>query len=188
VISVQQLMTIDGLPVHPLVVHAVVVLLPLSAVGVVLIALRPPWRRRYGAPVAVLAVLSVAAVPVAQQTGEQLKARLDATQNPLINQHAELGGTLLPYAIVFGVLAVALVLIGPVADRRRLVPESAAPESAAPEGGVPEQGPAGGRGPLRVLVVVIAALAVLSAVATTAQVIRIGHSGSEAVWEGIGTS
>lgn len=182
-ISVQQLVTIGGLPLHPLIVHAVVVLLPLSAVAVVLIALRPAWRRRYGAPVAVLAVLATAAVPVAQQTGEQLKAKLDAAQNPLINQHAELGDTLLPYAIVFGVLAVALVLIGWVADRRRTIPES-----ATPQGDVPERGPAAGRGPLQVLVIAIAALAVLSAVATTAQVIRIGHSGSEAVWEGVATN
>ena len=35
---------INGLPVHPLVVHAVVVLVPLAALGTIAIALRPAWR------------------------------------------------------------------------------------------------------------------------------------------------
>ncbi|MFN2497208.1 MAG: DUF2231 domain-containing protein [Pseudonocardiaceae bacterium] len=165
----RDLVTIDGLPLHPLVVHAVVVLLPLSAVGAVLIALRPAWRRRYGGLVAVLAVLGVAAVPVAQQTGEQLEARLAALQNPLIAQHAQLGATLLPYGIVFSVLVLALVLIGRLADRGLPVTDGAAP----------------GRKPWRVLLVVVAVLAVLSGVVTTVQVVRIGHSGSTAVWDGV---
>jgi len=39
--------TINGLPLHPLLVHAVVVLLPLAAVGSIIIAVVPKWRRRY---------------------------------------------------------------------------------------------------------------------------------------------
>lgn len=38
----------DGLPVHPLVVHAVVVLLPAAVLGTIAVAVRPAWRRRYG--------------------------------------------------------------------------------------------------------------------------------------------
>lgn len=156
------LVTVDGLPLHPLVVHAVVVLLPLSAVGTVLIAVRPPWRRRFGAAVAALTVLAVATVPVAQQTGEQLHDKLG--YNPLIEQHAELGETLLPYAIVFGVLVLALVLTGWLADRRART---------------------AGAGLWHVLVAALAVLAVLSAAATTARVVQIGHSGSTAVWQGV---
>ena len=40
--------TIDGLPVHALVVHAVVVLLPLALLGTIAIAVRPAWRARFG--------------------------------------------------------------------------------------------------------------------------------------------
>jgi hypothetical protein len=173
VVSVQQLVTIDGLPVHPLVVHAVVVLLPLSAVGVILIAGRPAWRRRYDIPVALLSVFAVAAVPIAQQTGEQLRDRLAAAQNPLIAQHAALGQTLLPIAIVFGVLALVLVLVGRLADRQRR------------SGG---DGAGTARGPWQVLIAIVAVLAVASAVVSTVQVVRIGHSGSEAVWDGVATT
>ncbi len=160
-------MTVDGLPLHPLVVHAVVVLLPLSAVGTVLIAVRPAWRRRFGAAVAALTVLAVATVPVAQQTGDQLHDKLKSLDNPLIERHAELGETLLPYVVVFGVLVLALVFTGWLSDRRARVAE-------APR-----------RGLWQVLVVALAVLAVLSAAATTARVVQIGHSGSTAVWEGV---
>jgi len=40
--------TIAGLPIHPLVVHAVVMLLPLSAIGLIACVLRPAWRQRFG--------------------------------------------------------------------------------------------------------------------------------------------
>jgi hypothetical protein len=40
--------TVAGLPVHPLVVHAAVVLLPLSAIGLVTIILVPRWRASFG--------------------------------------------------------------------------------------------------------------------------------------------
>lgn len=39
---------INGLPVHPLVVHAVVALLPLACLGTLAIAVRPVWRRQHG--------------------------------------------------------------------------------------------------------------------------------------------
>jgi hypothetical protein len=161
----QGLVTIDGLPLHPLVIHAVVVLLPLSAVAAVLIAVRPAWRRRYGSPVAVLTVLGVAAVPIAQLTGRQLAARLAGLQNPLIDRHTRLGETLLPYAIVFGVLVLTLVLLGRLADRR--LPGTVHPRR------------------WRLLLVALAGLTVLSAVLTTVQVVRIGHSGATAVWDGV---
>lgn len=164
------LVTVDGLPLHPLVVHAVVVLLPLSAVGTVLIAVRPAWRRRFGSAVAALTVLAVAAVPVAQQTGDQLRVALASQQNPLIEQHAELGETLLPYAIVFGVLVLALVLTGRLADRAAQTTGMAT---------VPR------RGRWNVLLVALTVLAVLSAAVTTVRVVQIGHSGSAAVWKAL---
>lgn len=158
------LATFDGLPLHPLVVHAVVVLLPLAALGALVIAVRPAWRRRFGTPVAVLTVLAVVSVPVAQQTGEQLEARLAVLQNPLITQHADLGATLLPYALGFGVLVLAFVIGGRFADGR----------------------PGGTPGPWRALGAVLAVLVVLAGAATTVQVARIGHSGATAVWDGVG--
>ncbi|MBC8092563.1 MAG: hypothetical protein H7Y15_11605, partial [Pseudonocardia sp.] len=44
------MLTLDGVPLHPLVIHAVVVLLPLAAVGTLAMAVRPVWRRSLGVP------------------------------------------------------------------------------------------------------------------------------------------
>ena len=49
--------TISGLPAHPLLVHVPVVLLPLAAVGVIVMLIRPAWHRRYR-----WAVLTIGAV------------------------------------------------------------------------------------------------------------------------------
>ncbi|HEY0640374.1 MAG TPA: DUF2231 domain-containing protein [Pseudonocardiaceae bacterium] len=163
------LITVDGLPLHPLVVHAVVVLLPLAAVGGLVIALRAAWRRRFWVPVLVLTVLGVGAVPVAARTGEQLQAKLPP-QNQLIQQHADLGRTLLPFAIAFGVTVILLVLAGRLADRER---------DAADTGGE-------ARTTWRRVAIVAAALVAFTGVACTVQVLRVGHSGSTAVWDGVG--
>ena len=72
--------TVLGLPVHALVVHAVVVLVPLAAAGLVVVALRPSWRG--GATLRVrwcsLATAGLAMVPVATQSGTRLEDRLNA--------------------------------------------------------------------------------------------------------------
>ncbi len=71
--------TVFGLPTHALVVHAVVVLVPVAAIGGVLVALLPRLRQRFGPLVAVLAVAAIPAVFVATQSGERLERRLNAS-------------------------------------------------------------------------------------------------------------
>jgi len=85
------------------VVDAVVVLLPLAAVGSIVIAVYPKWRRRYWLPVLVLAVLGIGAVPITQQAGEELYNNIKVN-NPELAHHRDLGNGLLPYAIAFGVM------------------------------------------------------------------------------------
>ncbi|WP_086818762.1 DUF2231 domain-containing protein [Allokutzneria sp. NRRL B-24872] len=160
----QDLTTIDGLPLHPLVVHAVVVLLPLAAVSAILIALRPAWRRRFGWPVLAVTVLGAASVPVAAFSGDQLNAALGGG-NPVIAEHSARASVLLPLAIGFAVVTLVLVLSGRVADR--------------------EADPTDSRARVwRLISVAAAVLTVVLAVGTTVQVVRTGHSGSSAVWDG----
>lgn len=61
-----------GLPLHPLVVHAVVVLIPLSAVGAVLAAVWPGFSRRYGALLVILTWIATVSAWLAEESGEQL--------------------------------------------------------------------------------------------------------------------
>ena len=67
-----------GLPAHPLLVHAPIVLVPLCLVAAIFMAAKPEWRRRFGVPTAVLAV--VAATYEIVQTGHSgAKAAWDNT-------------------------------------------------------------------------------------------------------------
>ncbi len=96
--------TVLGLPVHVLVIHAVVVLLPLMAVVTVLLALRPRWSQRT-AQLVVLGNVAVTGLAfVASQSGEDLRRRLAAS--PAIREHAE-RGDLLPWVSV-ALLAVSV--------------------------------------------------------------------------------
>jgi uncharacterized membrane protein len=174
--------TINGLPLHPLVVHAVVVLLPLACLGVIAIALRASWRARYGGLVVVVAAAATAAIPVATASGDSLAARVG---NP--GQHADLGDALLWFALPLLAVAVALVVLHRIAARANVPTASAltanVPTASAPTASAPAAAP--GRSPL---LLAVAALAVVIAAANLVQVYRVGDSGARAVWQGTQTA
>jgi uncharacterized membrane protein len=68
--------SIADLPLHPLVVHAVIVLLPLSALGAVLVAVKADWNRRFGFLVVACAFVAAGSSVVAKQSGEKLASRV----------------------------------------------------------------------------------------------------------------
>lgn len=100
---------IGGLPVHPLVVHFAVVLLPLSALALILLVFVPRWRGAFGWVTLVGLAVGTVAAWVAKESGEQLAARVGNPQ-----EHAELGDILPFVAGVLFVLAAAWFLL----DRR----------------------------------------------------------------------
>ena len=79
--------TVAGLPLHPLVVHAVVVLLPLAAVGTLAAAARPAWRRVLAIPTLLVALAGAVAVPLASSSGWQLRRTMGGG-SPLVAEHA----------------------------------------------------------------------------------------------------
>jgi MFS superfamily sulfate permease-like transporter len=200
--------TINGLPLHPLLVHAVVVLLPLAAVGSIIIAVVPKWRRRYWLPVLALAVLGIGAVPITQQAGEALYNSIKGSP-PGLAHHRDLGNALLPYAIAFGVMLALLLVVGRIADRERATggvravrassptprQQPVAPgvhsledldeEFAATPGLVEESGQSSSRF-WGVITVIVALALIASAVAVGYEIYLIGDSGASAVWKGVG--
>jgi hypothetical protein len=68
--------TITNLPWHPLVVHAAIVLIPLAALGAVLVAVRAQWNRLHGFLVVSAAFLAAGASLVAKESGEALASRV----------------------------------------------------------------------------------------------------------------
>ncbi|GAB1692696.1 DUF2231 domain-containing protein [Krasilnikovia sp. M28-CT-15] len=156
--------TVNGLPAHVLLVHAVVVLLPLSALLLVLTAVWPAARARLAGTNALLALAVVALVPVTTSAGEWLERRVPSTA--LLHDHTELGDTAIFYAIPLAVLAVLVwwrqreATGSGTGNRTYLAPGSTAVT--------------------RVLV----ALAVIVAGAGMYGIYRIGDSGARASWTG----
>jgi hypothetical protein len=86
-------MTVNGIPAHPLVVHAAVVLVPLAALLATAYAVWPRWRWQTRTPAAVLAVVAAASVQLAAMTGDQLKSSLHEDTS-LIHTHEQYAGLL----------------------------------------------------------------------------------------------
>lgn len=142
--------TVLGLPVHALVVHGVVVLLPLMAVITAVVACIPRWRVHAAWPVVVVDAGLVGMTLVARQSGEALQERLGGQ---VAMQHAELGRNLVWFAVALFLASLIVALV-----RRS------------------------GKAALG------ASLAVVAGVFALWWTIRVGHSGSEAVWSGIVSS
>ena len=153
-----------GIPAHPLIVHAVVVLVPLAALGAIAVVLSPWVRAHIGWLVAATAVLTVLLVPLATGSGEALEERVNETA--LVERHTEMGEQLLPWVIAVAVSVVAFMVLARMASRRSA--ETPAPVWAS-----------------RTANIVIVAITVIAASGALVQVARIGHSGAKASWSGI---
>jgi uncharacterized membrane protein len=149
---------INGIPVHPLVVHAIVVLLPLATLGTIAVAVRPRWRRPYGPLVVGAALVATVLCPVATSSGEELEKRVG---DP--GDHAALGDTLVWFALALLITSAALVWL----ERRH---------QRADETGRP------------MLLNVVAVVAVVVALASAVQVYRVGDSGARAAWGDVANS
>jgi hypothetical protein len=169
--------TINGLPAHILLVHALVVFVPLTALLLVLVAVWPQARRWLSLPTAVLAAITTALVPITTEAGDWLEHRVPRTD--LLRAHTQLGDTLLPWVV--GLLLVALAILA-----RQLISQRSARGFTAPHGpGTatatrPPRQSVGGR----VVTVVLAALAIAVAVGSVVDTYRIGESGARAAWTG----
>jgi hypothetical protein len=170
---------IFDVPAHPLFVHVPVVFVPLTALGLLAIVVRPAWRRRYGWLVAAGAVVSAVGVQLAVMSGEALEDRVD--KNDAIERHIDLARTARPLVFVFAALVLVYVALPAWLDRRRAV-------ATAATGGI--DGPVVGRvaAPVwaRPVVAVIAVASVVFAGLATTWVVRVGHQGAKASWQGTG--
>ena len=96
-----QLVTISGIPVHPLIVHVVVVLVPLTALGAIVMAILPKFSRRFGALVALGAFVSIGSAVLAKEAGEQL-----ARVKPVSADHLHWGSQVPLWVGLFGLAVI----------------------------------------------------------------------------------
>ncbi len=149
------LTTIAGLPAHVLLVHALVVLAPLTALLEVLCALWPAARRRLVWLVLAFAVVTTVLTPITTHAGEWLFDR-EHHHRDILNTHADRGGWMIYFSVAMLVVAVVLALMQWRESR-----------SAKPG---------------MVTSLAVAVLAIAVGAASIVQVVRIGDSGARSVW------
>lgn len=121
-------MEILGLPLHPLVVHAAVVLVPLGALGALLVVAVPRLRARYGWLTLVVALAGFASAFAARLSGPGFAEQLGLAGSPRIAAH-QAYGMWAPWPVLVMVIALAILL---ATDSRRDRAGGSAPGPSAP--------------------------------------------------------
>jgi p-aminobenzoyl-glutamate transporter AbgT len=149
---------INGLPAHVLLVHAVVVLAPLTALLLMLCGIVPAARRRLVWLVLVLAAVTAALTPLTTEAGEWFYDLLPQ-HSATLTEHANRGQWMIYFAGGLVVAALALVWLH-VTERKAETRRTAAN-------------------------VIVAVLALAVGISTIVTVYRIGDSGAQATWQGV---
>ena len=154
----------NGLPIHVLLVHFVVIVVPLAALSAVLVAAWPVARRRIGIVAPILALAALISVPITTQAGEALEEQVAETA--FSEAHTHIGRDLLPWAIAL-VAVTALqwawfhYFTGAGAWTTRIQSR-----------------------PVRLAIRVILIVAVVAiAIGAVVEVVIIGESGAKSVWQ-----
>ncbi|MDR2997694.1 MAG: hypothetical protein LBU78_06205 [Microbacterium sp.] len=149
---------IAGLPLHPLLVHATVVLTPLTALAVALAAVWSAARRRLGWAPPVAAAVVAGLVPITVLAGQNLASIVG--YSPAILQHEALGLMLSPWTIALLITAIAAAWWDRMRPRlRREHPTTA-----------------------RILGLLVPTAAVVAAAGTIVVTVLTGDAGARIVW------
>jgi hypothetical protein len=160
---------VNGMPLHPLIIHVPVIGIPLAFLLTLLFAV-PPTRAWARWPLAVTVLGSTAAVWAARASGEALRSSRNIVPGnlagDLIQRHAQLAGQLFFIMLGFSVITLlAVFLVGP------RQPKVAGAGTAGGSGGR--------RRPLNLILLLLLLVAAAAAFVWTA---RVGDIGSRAVW------
>jgi uncharacterized membrane protein len=155
-------MELRGVPLHPLVIHAVVVLVPLAAIAAIAMSVpKDRWIARW--PALLLTLGATAATFVATRTGEDLAKDRGLDALPLVKTHEEWGERLMIAMWVFTALVIVAFWVLPHVTRLSGAQDRVAKVAALEK-------------PLMALVP-------LAAVAALVLVVLTGDAGARAVWQ-----
>jgi uncharacterized membrane protein len=156
-------MEFNGLPVHPLIVHVVVVFAPLACLAGILYAVVPRWRWWLRWPLVACAVIAAVAGIIAVQSGHDLENQRHLQSLPELAVHEHRGKILRWLMLAFLVpTALGAWLLG-------------GPSALASGGGARETRS-------KTLGVAVAGLLVIGAVAVLISVFLTGDAGARSVW------
>jgi hypothetical protein len=156
------LSTVNGLPAHILIVHAVVVFVPLSAIALIA-AIRPVWARRLGIALPAVAIAALLSVLAAMNSGGWLQNHVQNTA--LVRDHTRIAGQLWPFSAVVALLSVVVWRL------------SSRPTTSSRS--TTRRGWQSGR---ISTAVIIGVLSVAVGVGSIVEVVRIGDTGAHAAW------
>jgi uncharacterized membrane protein len=156
-------MTFNGLPLHPLIVHVVVVFAPLAALAAIGYAVMPRWRWWLRWPLVVSAVIAAVAGVLAAYSGYSLEHARQLQQLAAVRTHQHRGSILRWLLLAFLVpTGLAAWLLGGT--------------SAVTSGWGAREGRSG------MLAVGVQVLLVVSALIVLVWVFLTGDSGARAIW------
>lgn len=146
-----------GIPLHPLVVHAAVVFVPLAVLGTLLLAAVPRWRRGYGWLIVAFSLVALVIVPLAARSGKRLRDTLELGGPVLekVQEHEQMGDRVVWAVAPMFVLNLAAMLMVRAGRPTREV-------------------------------TAVAVLGSVAAIAACVLVVLTGHLGSQAVWNPAG--
>ena len=162
--------SILGLPAHPLFAHIPVVLIPLAAVGAVAM-LWPGVRDRIGWVVVGLVFVAGIACQAAISSGQTLREYVRETS--LMRSHVRMGESIRPWVLLMFLALLGVMLVARRAQQHR----AAATESPH------RRADRRTHDRLKYAGIALTALSLLFSAVAVVTVVRIGHSGSKAVWE-----
>ena len=167
---------IGGIPMHPLLIHAAVVFVPLLALAAIGYAFVPFLRPHLRWALAGLAVVAPGAAWFARLSGNAFfdrgveRKQITAEFVPVIEEHQNFGNMTSYYVTALGVLALVLVYL-------------VAPRTVAAVGSLGTAGGPAWRASPVLRWIVAVAVAVVGAISMY-YVFRTGDSGAHAVWDG----
>jgi hypothetical protein len=175
---------IMGLPAHPLFAHIPVVLIPLAALGVVLMCW-PKLRDRIGWFVAGILVIAGIATQLAISAGKNLRQYVPETE--LVRTHAHIGESIRPWLLLMFLCVLGVLLVDRAMARRTAPATSStggtsSTAATSSTGGTSASGEQGRDG-LKIASAVLLALALVFSALSVYWIVKIGHSGSKAVWQ-----
>ncbi len=147
--------SINGLPAHPLFVHAPVVLLPLTTLAMLILAVRPQLRRRSGLALAAATVVVLVLTQLAISSGLAFDEALEGAIN--VDDHEALANMTRNFLIVFVLAAIGFAVLDRKTDEGS--PTWFKPASTS-----------------------LVGLAAISSVLATIWMVRTGDEGAKLVW------
>jgi uncharacterized membrane protein len=160
----------SGLPAHPLFLHVPVILIPVAAIGALVLAVRPQLFARHGVWLGLVAIVALGATNLTMGAGEKLRDDLRLEGPGVIARHADAADTLRILLIAFTALLLIAVAVFRTAGPRvtGLGPVDGALQAVRAN--------AAGGFVLRLILAVFAVLCVY-------YVFHTGDLGAKAVWQ-----